>query len=98
MINQIKHNNVLNILVTADFLKLDHVYEMVWDDYFRPNFSSIIDLCRLDLSMISARVTQDVADRIPLEALLNLKERSDKFISNIFRNKIDSLLSKVKFF
>lgn len=43
MINQINNSNVLNILVTADFLKLGNIYEMAWYDYFNPNFSSIID-------------------------------------------------------
>ena len=43
-------------------------------------------------------MTQDVADRIPLEYLLLLKERSDKFISNVFRHRIDLLLSKTDFY
>jgi len=30
MIDEINHGNVLNIMVTADFLKLENVYEMVW--------------------------------------------------------------------
>ena len=36
----------------------------------------------------------DVASRIPLEKLLDLKERGDKFISNVFRHRIDLLLRK----
>ena len=95
---EISHSNVLNIMVTADFLKLDHVYEMAWHDYFFPKFNSIIDECKLDLTSISTKVTQDVADRIPLDFLLSLKERSDKFISNVFRHRIDLLLSKTNFY
>ena len=34
MINQITHANVLNIMVTADFLKLENIYNMCWYDYF----------------------------------------------------------------
>lgn len=30
MVNEINHDNVLNIMVTADFLKLENVYEMAW--------------------------------------------------------------------
>ena len=70
---------------------------MAWDDYFRPKFISIIDECKLDLTAISSKVTHDVAERIPLEHLLLLKERSDKFISNVFRFRIDILLAKTKF-
>ena len=95
---EINHSNVLNIMVTADFLKLDNIYEMAWSDYFFPQFNSIIDECKLDLTSISSKVTQDVADRIPLEYLLLLKERSDKFISNVFRHRIDLLLSKTNFY
>ena len=98
MINEINHMNVLNILVTADFLKLENIYEMAWHDYFLPKFNSIIDECDLDLTTISQKVTQDVAERIPLENLLILKDRQDKFISNIFRHRIDVMLSKVQFF
>ena len=40
-------------MVTADFLKLDNIYEMAWEDYFWPNFTSIMDQCTLDLTSIS---------------------------------------------
>ena len=43
MVSEINHENVLNIMVTADFLKLEKVYEMAWQDYFVPKFNSIID-------------------------------------------------------
>ena len=98
LISGINNGNILNILVTADFLKLENVYEMAWNDYFVPNFNTTIDQCKLDLTTISPRVTNDVADRIPLESLLNLKDRSDKFISNIFRHRIDTMLASVQFF
>ena len=71
---------------------------MAWNDYFVPNFNSTIDQCKLDLTTISPRVTNDVAERIPLENLLNLKDRSDKFISNIFRHRIDTMLANMQFF
>ena len=70
---------------------------MVWNDYFFPKFNSIIDECKLDLTAISSKVTQDVAERVNLEYLLMLKERSDKFISNVFRHRIDHLLGKTVF-
>jgi hypothetical protein len=95
MVNEINHDNVLNIMVTADFLKLEKIYEMAWHDYFYPNFNSVIDKCTLDLTTISEKVTTDVAERIPLETLLLLKDRSDKFVSNVFRHRIDQLLAIV---
>jgi len=43
-------------------------------------------------------VTTEVAKRVPLKHLLKLKERNDKLLSNIFRHRIDLLLSSVQFF
>lgn len=31
---ELTNANVLNVLVTADFLKLDHVFDIVWREYF----------------------------------------------------------------
>ena len=50
---EVNHSNVLNIVVTADFLKLAHVFECVWHDYLFPNFNSVIDECQLDLTTLS---------------------------------------------
>ena len=53
MVGEFNHDNVLNILVTADFLKLEKIYQMAWHDYFLPKFNSIIDECQLDLTTVS---------------------------------------------
>lgn len=71
---------------------------MAWRDYFLPKFNSIIDECQLDLTTISPRVTQDVAERMPLKNLLLLRDRQDKFVSNVFRHRIDVMLSKIQFY
>ena len=52
----------------------------------------------MNLTSICAKVVNDVAEKISLDKLLNLKERSDKFISNVFRHRIDLLLRKVDFY
>ena len=49
---EVNYDNCLNIIVTADFLKLPEVYEGIWDGYFAPNFVEIIDKCTLNLSSI----------------------------------------------
>lgn len=92
MIDEITDDNILNIVVTADFLKLENVYEMAWEDYLLPNFVQVIDNCTLDLSSMNQKVSQDIAARVPLGDLLRLRERSDKLVSNIFRHRIDQLL------
>lgn len=62
--------NCLNILVTAEFLKLSEVYEAVWKCYFKLNFILIINGCSLNLSSICSKVVKDTADRLPLDDLL----------------------------
>ena len=53
MVDEITHTSILNIIVTAEFLKLENVYEMAWGDYFLPKFNAVIDECSLDLTSIS---------------------------------------------
>ena len=43
--DDIDTENCLIILVTAYFLQLYWVYEKVWDNYFRYNFSRVINSC-----------------------------------------------------
>lgn len=45
LISEINHKNILNIVVTADFLQLNDVYEMAWQDYLLPKFNSVLDDC-----------------------------------------------------
>ena len=67
---EVNHDNCLNIIVTADFLKLPDVYSNIWDSYFEPNFCEIINKCTLNLSSICQQVVNDVAAKIPLKYLL----------------------------
>ena len=43
--DKINYENCLNILVTADFLKLELVYDAIWYNYFEDNFVNVIDNC-----------------------------------------------------
>ena len=95
---ELNQANVLNVLVTSDFLKLDHVFEVVWREYFMPNFAEIINKCQLNLSGVCSRIVADTAKRISLTELLKVKDRPDKFLSNVFRRRIDILLQKVQFY
>ena len=79
-------------------MKLPEVYQHIWSLYFAPNFVSIIDKCALNLSSICQTVVNDVAAKMPLEKLLTIKDRADKFISNVFRHRIDLLLQRVSFY
>lgn len=56
------------------------------------NLVEVINSCSLNLTNICSSFVIHIAKRIPLEELLKLQERNDKFVSNIYKNKVDLLL------
>lgn len=87
--DEVNNENCLNILVTSYFLQLNWVYDKVWNFYFERNFSEVINNCRISLSNINPQIVKDIAVRIPELFLENMQERKDKFISNIYKARID---------
>lgn len=85
-------------MVTAEFLKLNVVYEAIWKCYFKNNFVLVVNGCSLNLTGICPRVVKDVAEKIPLEDLLRIRDRPDKFVSNIFKIKVDSILQEIELY
>jgi len=65
------------------------VYQRVWKFYFSRNFSSIVNGCKIALSNINPNIITDIADRISEIELELMKERKDKFISNVYKSRID---------
>ena len=87
--DEITYENCLNILVTAYFLQLHWVYQKVWDYFFARNFSEVINSCKISLTNINQAIVKDIADRIPDISLELMQERKDKFISNVYKSRID---------
>lgn len=87
--DDINNQNCLNILVTAYFLQLNWVYTKVWDYYFSRNFSEVINSCKISLSNINQVIVKDIANRISDIQLERLEERKDKFLSNVYKSRID---------
>ena len=90
--DEINCENCLNVLVTCYFLQLQWVYQMVWDEYFKHNFSIIINSCKISLSNINPVVVKDIATKITDLQLEELEDRKDKFISNVYKTRIDTLI------
>ena len=88
--NEVTLDSCLNVLVTTYFLQLNWVYQKVWTDYFTINFSEVVNTCRISLSNINPIIVKDIANRISELSLENMEERKDKFISNIYKARLDS--------
>lgn len=65
------------------------VYEKVWHYYFRRNFSDVINSCTISLSNINPAIVRHIAERIGEELMEQLNERKDKFLSNVYKEKIN---------
>ena len=76
-------------MVTAYFLQLFWAYEKVWDYYFKRNFSEVVNSCQISLSNINPSIVRHIAERVGDDAMEDLKERKDKFISNVYKEKIN---------
>ena len=90
MFKQVNVDNCLNILVTAYFLQLYWVYEQVWEAFFIENFAEVINKCSISLTNLNPVIVRHIAERIPDSAMEFLNDdRKDKFISNVYKAKID---------
>lgn len=87
--DEIDNDNCLNILVTSYFLQLEWVYDKVWNYYFSRNFSEVINQCKISLSNINPVIVKDIANKISELQLEQMDERKDKFISNVYKARID---------
>ena len=89
-LDNVNNDSCLNIMVTAYFLQLRWVYNKVWDYYFSHCFSEVINNCKISLSNINNAIVKDIAHRISDRQLEQMTERKDKFISNVYKARIDS--------
>ena len=90
--SEINDENCLNKLVTSHFLKVKWLYERIWDFYFAANFSGIINACQISLTNLSPAILSDIARRVKDTQLEGVKERRDKFVSNVYRARIETTL------
>ena len=86
---EISNDNCLNIIVTSYFLQLGWVYTKVWDSYFTDNFSDVINNCKISLSSINPIIVNEIGTKMAEVQLENMLERKDKFISNVYKARID---------
>jgi len=86
---EVNNENCLNIIVTSYFLQLGWVYTKVWESYFSDNFADVINQCKISLSSINPIIVNEIGTKISEVQLENMLERKDKFISNVYKARID---------
>jgi hypothetical protein len=65
------------------------VYEKVWKYFFSRNFSDVINSTKISLTNVNAAIIKDIAIRISEHDLELMEERKDKFISNVYKARIE---------
>ena len=86
---EITKENCLNILVTSYFLQLHQLYTKVWNEYFQHHFSDVINACAISLTSINPIIVEEIGTKISELQLEKMNERKDKFISNVYKARID---------
>ena len=82
-------------MVTAYFLEVTWIYTRIFLDYMLKEFSEIINQCKISLNSLNDTILYHFATLVEDQQLNNLNERKvkgDKFISNVYRARIDHLL------
>ena len=81
--------NCLNKLVTSHFLQIDWIYDEIWKRHFQKHFVNVINKCKISLSNLNSTITKHIAQRVSDIQLECIRERKDKFQSNIYKMRIE---------
>jgi hypothetical protein len=84
--------NVVSILISADFLKIDPLVKDCMD-FFVNNIEEISKI-QVDMSCINSQIIREMSKKTKIHKLDMLKERKDKLVSRLFMKKLELLLEK----
>lgn len=91
---ELNDENCLNKLVTSHFLQIHWIYEEIWKNYFQKNLPEVVNKCKISLSNLNPSITKHIAQRVTDVQLEAIKERKDKFQSNLYKMRIEQKLMK----
>jgi len=86
--------NAVTILIPAEFLKIDRLVRECLE--FIGEHIEDISRVQVDMSCINTNIIREMAKKVSLDRLDNLKERKDKIVSRLFMKKLELLLEKDK--
>ena len=66
----------------------------MWDYYFARNFSEVINACKISLTNVNVAIVKDIAQKISDLQMERLEERKDKFISNVYKARIEQKMNE----
>lgn len=95
--SEINVQNCLNKLVTSFFLEIDWVYTEIFVNYLLKEFTEVINNCKISLNSLNDIILYHFSVLVrdqQLASLIERKIKGDKFISNIYRSRIDHLMLK----
>jgi len=91
---KLEYKNAVTILIPAEFLKIDRLVRECLD--FIGEHIEEIARVQVDMSCINTNIIREMARKVSLDRLDNLKERKDKIVSRLFMKKLELLLEKDK--
>eukprot|EP00347_Sterkiella_histriomuscorum_P020422 403337867 len=83
---KLDQKNVVSILISADFLKIDRLVRHCME-YFVNNIEEISKI-QVDMSCINSVIIREIAKNINLDTLDTLKERKDKLLLSCPKGKV----------
>ncbi|XP_076453288.1 SANT and BTB domain regulator of class switch recombination-like isoform X2 [Babylonia areolata] len=88
---RLEANNVVSILISSDFLKMDSLVEECIQ-YCHRNMTAIVST-NCNMNCINDRLLQRITDLFTHNEADDIKDRKDKFKSKLFSKKLEKLFS-----
>jgi hypothetical protein len=61
ILETINSDNCLHLIVSANFLGLKPLYEIIWRIYFRDFFTEVMNKCIMNLKNLNKNIIKDIA-------------------------------------
>mmetsp|Transcript_60717 Transcript_60717/g.140229 ORF Transcript_60717/g.140229 Transcript_60717/m.140229 type:complete len:649 (-) Transcript_60717:185-2131(-) len=90
--SELEVNNVVSILVSADFLQMQGLVESCIV-FMAANVNQVLRL-PIDLSCLTDEIVRRLADQFTEEKLDSIRDRKDKLLSKLFQRKVEAMATQ----
>lgn len=100
MDGRVSDTNCLSLMVTCEFLQLHFIVKHIIEFVFAPNFTTIINNCKLNLNSLSINILKETCNYLKIDQILGLTPRAEKdyFINNLLKIRLDSICDSAELF